>query len=156
MAAAAPCSGDGCRLAIGFHIDPASLWHFSQLRLLLTFSLTARYCVSSLTAIGHLRHSGIYASWNFEEIQLKMAWSKNIFYPRTIPCKMYQNYILLKIFIKVWGGVFVHFPASWESYMTPRQPIGVRRWRGSTLHPIGLPGSHIWLPAAGLCIFLAI
>jgi hypothetical protein len=43
---------------------------------------------------------GIYDSRNFEEIQLKMAWSKNIFYATSIPHKMYYNYILLKVFIK--------------------------------------------------------
>ncbi len=40
---------------------------------------------------------GVFDSWNFEQKQLKMAWSKNTFYPRTILCK---NYILFKIFVK--------------------------------------------------------
>jgi hypothetical protein len=43
---------------------------------------------------------GVYDSRNFEEMQLKMTWSKNIFYLISIPQKMVHNYILLKVFIK--------------------------------------------------------
>ncbi len=32
---------------------------------------------------------GVYDFRNFEEIQLKVAWGKNIFYARSIPHKMY-------------------------------------------------------------------
>ncbi len=32
---------------------------------------------------------GVYDSRNFEEIQLKMAWIKNIFNPKSIPHKVY-------------------------------------------------------------------
>ncbi len=38
----------------------------------------------------------IYDSQNLEKIQLKMAWSKKIC-PRSIPHKMFYNYILLKV-----------------------------------------------------------
>ncbi len=31
---------------------------------------------------------GIYDSWNFEQKQVKVALSKNTFYPRSIPHKM--------------------------------------------------------------------
>ncbi len=62
---------------------------------------------------------------------------------------MYQNYILLKVFIyknlvlpPVCGGVFVH-SASWESYVTRMRPTGVVAWgegshREPSLLPIGL------------------
>jgi hypothetical protein len=31
---------------------------------------------------------GIFDAWNFEQKQIKMAWSKNTFYPRSITQKM--------------------------------------------------------------------
>jgi hypothetical protein len=43
---------------------------------------------------------GKYDSKNFEQIQLKMSWSKNICLPRSIPHKIFKNYILLKVFIQ--------------------------------------------------------
>ncbi len=59
---------------------------------------TFTYCWASTSTL--IRTAGdIYDSRNFEQKQLKMAWSKTVFYPRFIPHKMCQNYILLKIFI---------------------------------------------------------
>jgi hypothetical protein len=43
---------------------------------------------------------GLYDTRNIELKQLKMAWSKNIFHPRSIHHKMCYNYVLLTIFIK--------------------------------------------------------
>jgi hypothetical protein len=43
---------------------------------------------------------GKYDPKNFEQIQLKMSWSKNICLPRSIPHKMFKNFILLKVFIQ--------------------------------------------------------
>jgi hypothetical protein len=40
---------------------------------------------------------GVYDSPNFKEKQLKMAWSKTISCPGSIPHKMYYNYTLLKV-----------------------------------------------------------
>ncbi len=54
--------------------------------------------------------------------------------------------------------VFLCIPAGLKSYMTPRQPIGVRQgWGGSHMafNPASywLPGSHTWLLAARLHTF---
>ncbi len=93
--------------------------------------------VLSLTRIA----GGVHDSQNCAHRQLKMAWSKNIFSPRSIHLKMFQNYILLQGFVKkscfrwffnqkvrastcFW---WLCIPAGWESYMTPRRLIGVRR-----------------------------
>ncbi len=85
---------------------------------------------------------GVYDSYNFEQTQLKMAWSKNIFSSRSIPHKMFQTYILLEISSKkhcfklffnqnkrihLFLEVFLCISASCESYLTPRWPIGVRQ-----------------------------
>jgi hypothetical protein len=73
----------------------------------------------------------VYDSQNFKHKQLKMAWSKKTFYPRSIPHKMCYNYILLKIFVKkavlsnllikkvkastcLFAVVFLCILASWE------------------------------------------
>jgi hypothetical protein len=75
---------------------------------------------------------------------IQMTSSKHIFSPRFIPHKMFQNYILLHVFIKkmLFGEFFnqkvraspcfcwlfwVFWPAGSHIWETPRQPIEVRR-----------------------------
>ncbi len=41
---------------------------------------------------------GVNDSWNFERIQHKVAWSKNIFYPRCIPPKIFLELYLVEGF----------------------------------------------------------
>jgi hypothetical protein len=95
---------------------------------------------------------GVYDSLNFKQKQLKMAWSKNIFSPRSIPHKMcliipcycflstkccFRRFFNQKVRAStcLWG-VSLCISAGWDSYMSPRQPIGVRQGRG------GPGGSH--------------
>jgi hypothetical protein len=118
---------------------------------------------------------GVFDSRNFEQIQLKMAWSKNIFTLfRSILHKMYWNYILLKVFVSRkycfrlffnqkgrTSSCFWYYFCVFQlagSHLTPRWPIGVR-WRGwgfsqrALPHSYLSPGSHTWLPAAWLRTF---
>jgi hypothetical protein len=65
--------------------DLQNLWAFPKVSLLLLTLIWMAW--------------GIYDSLNFEQKQLNMAWSKNSFYSMSIPYKMCQKYILLKVFI---------------------------------------------------------
>jgi hypothetical protein len=81
---------------------------------------------------------------NSEQKQLKMAWSKNIVYPisvtqkcvRIVSCpRFWFKKMLFYAICKSNGNnfhlfvaVFVYITAGWESYLTPKLPIGV--WRG--------------------------
>ncbi len=81
----------------------------------------------------------VFDSWNFEETQLKMAWSKNILKSISIFHKIYQHYILLQVLIKKCcimrffnqkeelppvSVVFLCILAGWESYMIGRALTG--------------------------------
>jgi hypothetical protein len=95
----------------------------------------------------------IYDSCNFEGIQLKIAWIKNIFLFWINSSQNVLDYILFEIFIRT-NVVFGDFKSKYKSFhllvvvflcirhMTPRQPIGVGWGRGGSkmefsLLPIG-------------------
>jgi hypothetical protein len=98
-------------------------------------------CLREFTLL-RLQKITLVDSRHFEQIQLKMAWSKkNIYFLRSIPHKMFWNYVLLKVFIKkccfrrffnqkvrastsLW--LFLCISAGRQSHMTLRRPIGVQ------------------------------
>ncbi len=58
-----------------------------------------RICAADTVSWTLIQLAGdVFDAWNFEQKQLTMAWSKNTFYPRSIPQKMCKKYILLKLF----------------------------------------------------------
>jgi hypothetical protein len=117
---------------------------------------------------------GIYDFRNFEQKQLKMLKVKILFILDLFLTKS-VIIISLKIFIKnmqfyaifqsksksflLFVVVFLCIPAGWESYMTPRRPMGVPRGEICRISQGVLPasnwspGSYIWLQAARIHIF---
>jgi hypothetical protein len=92
-----------------------------------------------------------------EQKQLKMGRSKTIVYPRSIPPIFQSKNKSFDLFVVVFLFILV----GWESYMTPRQPIGVQQGEGgshmeSSLLPIGHLGVILNSQPHCYALFIAI
>ncbi len=97
---------------------------------------TIAYSLLSITHLTLIRMAGrLYDSQNFEQKQLKMTWSKTKF-PRSIPHKMCQNYILWKVFIP---------KSCFKWFFNQKVKLSTGVWWCFCV--LRLAGSHLWLPS---------